>query len=341
MQQTSLLAHRHADLITHLTYDFYGERLATCSADQKIKLFHRSSEGTWDLETEWKAHDAPIIKLSFAHPSHGSLLASCSHDRTIRIWEEPSPSQVAQAKDGRWVERGVLTDAKGSVKAVEFGPSSPNYGLRLASIATDSYLRIHSSLDPSLNDWSLSHDIHIPSLLPSSPEESQADGASTNELAFGGWGLSWCKERWWGNIIAVFAGTSPVVKIIILDPTPTCVLRITPPSTSSLTSLSWAPSCGRSYHLLATGARDGTVRIWRVDPPESDGEPNGRKDEWKCECVGEFGRGGARVGMVDWNLAGTMLTTSDDDGVIRIFKPTYAKTWKLLGKLTAEEPEET
>jgi len=56
--------------------------------------------------------------------------------------------------------------------------------------------------------------------------------------------------------------------------------------------------------------------------------------------VGEFGKGGARVGMVDWNATGTTLTTSDDEGVIRIYKPTYAKTWKLLGKMTAEEPEE-
>ena len=51
------------------------------------------------------------------------------------------------------------------------------------------------------------------------------------------------------------------------------------------------------------------------------------------------------------------MTTSDDDGVIRVYKreyglstvsaldygqkliiATYAKTWKLLGKMTAEEP---
>lgn len=60
-----------------VVYDFYGERreplhrasaartiilnsvltwltVATCSADQRIKLFRRSNEGSWDLETEWK-----------------------------------------------------------------------------------------------------------------------------------------------------------------------------------------------------------------------------------------------------------------------------------------------
>lgn len=54
------------------------------------------------------------------------------------------------------------------------------------------------------------------------------------------------------------------------------------------------------------------------------------------------------------------MTTSDDEGVIRIYKresddgsavdvvswigadiiATYAKSWKLFGKMTAEEPEE-
>lgn len=35
----------------------------------------------------------------------------------------------------------------------------------------------------------------------------------------------------------------------------------------AVTSVAWAPSCGRSFHLVATGSRDGCVRVWRVRPP--------------------------------------------------------------------------
>lgn len=67
--------------------------------------------------------------------------------------------------------------------------------------------------------------------------------------------------------------------------------------------------------------------------------------EWRGQCTGEFGKGGARVGTVDvrlfppvlvpsphvvdpkltcvlsqWNAAGTMLSTTDDEGIIRIYK---------------------
>ncbi|OWT41628.1 nucleoporin SEH1 [Cryptococcus neoformans Bt1] len=395
-----------------LTYDYYGERLATCSADQRIKVFRKDEHGKWAEDANWKAHDAPILHLSFSHPIHGSLLASCSHDRTIRIWEEPSfststaaaaaaaaassssrsppafLSPASSASTSRaWLERGILTGPTGAIRSVQFGPPDPAHGLRVASIATDGYLRVHTSLDPSLNDWSEIVKVHVPSLPgPSSAPSDDATGATsssaavagltgtlamastagdsggtghhqnTSELATGGWGLSWCKERWWGPLIAVFAGTSPSLKLISLSPTPTCVLLLTPSSptasssTSSgptqhapLTCLAWAPNCGRNYHLLATGARDGTIRIWRVEPPGERGRvdydtPGEVVKEWRGQCTGEFGKGGARVGTVDWNATGTMLSTTDDEGIVRIYKPTYARSWSLLGSLAAEEP---
>jgi nucleoporin SEH1 len=123
--------------------------VATCSADQRIKIFHKSAEDTWEPEAEWKvswrshhvawqadkqAHDAPLLRLAFAHPLHGSLIASCSHDRTVRVWEEPSASTSnAGNRDGRWIEKGILTGAKGSVRSVEFAPPSPAFGLRVVS----------------------------------------------------------------------------------------------------------------------------------------------------------------------------------------------------------------
>lgn len=338
-----------------------------------------------------QAHDAPILHLSFSHPIHGSLLASCSHDRTIRIWEEPSttataaaaaaaasfsssrspptfPSATSASTSRAWLERGILTGPTGAIRSVQFGPPDPAFGLRVASIATDGYLRIHTSLDPSLNDWSEIVKVHVPSLpgpsssgpggasgddgtggTPSSSTggtglagtlalaSNTGDGGSsashhpnTSELATGGWGLSWCKERWWGPLIAVFAGTSPSIKLISLSPTPSCVLLLTPssPTTTStttaaatdtttttgsgsgptqyapLTCLAWAPNCGRNYHLLATGARDGTIRIWRVEPPGERGRVDYDTEgemvkEWRGQCTGEFGKGGARVGTVD------------------------------------------
>ncbi|XAO24238.1 hypothetical protein I312_103034 [Cryptococcus bacillisporus CA1280] len=421
MLQTDLLAPAHADLVTHLTYDYYGTRLATCSADQRIKIFRKDEGATAHVQ----AHDAPILHLSFSHPIHGSLLASCSHDRTIRIWEEPSttataaaaaaaaasssssrspptfPSSTSASISRAWLERGILTGPTGAIRSVQFGPPDPAFGLRVASIATDGYLRVHTSLDPSLNDWSEIVKVHVPSLpgpsasgpggasgddatggTPSSSTggtglagtlalaSNTGDGGSstshhpnTSELATGGWGLSWHFTFYQTHLPLPYpflcppphtffpyhptttttATTATAPALITTATTTTTAAGSGPTQYAPLTCLAWAPNCGRNYHLLATGARDGTIRIWRVEPP---GE-RGRVDydtagevvkEWRGQCTGEFGKGGARVGTVDWNAAGTMLSTTDDEGIIRIYKPTYARSWSLLGSLAAEEP---
>ena len=82
MLQTNLLNPGHADLVTRkllgaiylmelisrccvrvLRREVYVPTLlnldlliivATCSADQRIKIFHKSAEDTWEPEAEWK-----------------------------------------------------------------------------------------------------------------------------------------------------------------------------------------------------------------------------------------------------------------------------------------------
>ncbi|KAJ9123086.1 hypothetical protein QFC22_001276 [Naganishia vaughanmartiniae] len=430
MQQTTALPTHHADLVTDVAYDYYGERLATASADQKIKVWKKDPvKGTWDLEDEWKAHDAPILQLTWSHPEHSNLLASCSYDRSVRIWEEVSvPAASRNVSNGnltmgganhssalgkRWVECGLLMDARGSVRNIEFAPNA--FGLKLtnsrrdpfvqATISTDSYVRIYTCLSPTLSDWQLTTTVSLPSLQFSQaakshtnnvsaggnddatqPHQSSAAGGAggltlTNALsqssnstsstsnnsanapnpgkgneALGGWCLSWCKERWWGQVMAATSGHSGIIKIISLStPTPTAILILHPPpatatnsissngtpnsSTASqglgaqaITSLAWSPACGRSYHLIASGHRDGSVRIWKVWPPAigGDGVGNaGGADEqsgagWKADIAAEWGRGDVMVGKVEWNLTGSILSVASEDGKVRLFKGTFA-----------------
>lgn len=70
------------------------------------------------------------------------MLASGSFDRTVKIWEQATPSdgdgpQLNGAGPGpssasRWVERAMLVDAKGTVRAVEFAPH--HFGLKLVRV---------------------------------------------------------------------------------------------------------------------------------------------------------------------------------------------------------------
>ena len=84
-----------------------------------------------------QAHDAAVTKVSWAHPEFGTIIASSSFDRTVKVWEQTSYTDTDPQLNGasgsssssRWVERAVLVDAKSTVRAVEFSP--PSFGLKL------------------------------------------------------------------------------------------------------------------------------------------------------------------------------------------------------------------
>lgn len=88
-----------------------------------------------------QAHDAAISKVSWAHPEFGTILASASFDRTVKVWEQTSYVEAEQpqvngasggpSSSSRWTERAVLPEAKGTVRSVEFAPQ--HFGLKLVS----------------------------------------------------------------------------------------------------------------------------------------------------------------------------------------------------------------
>lgn len=120
-----------------------------------------------------------------------------------------------------------------------------------ASISTDNHLRIYECLEqPSLSTWQLAEEVDIHSLpstsSPSSvslafatPTQTSAtlEGASAslvaqalqqsqsqgpfvqnrpglgNREADGGWCISWCKDRYWGEILAAGCGIGGTVKV--------------------------------------------------------------------------------------------------------------------------------
>ncbi|KXN84492.1 Nucleoporin SEH1 [Leucoagaricus sp. SymC.cos] len=456
MLQTGLIQHAHDDLITDASYDFYGLRLATCSLDQRIKIWHLDeSSGSWHVQDEWKAHEAPVSKVAWAHPEFGSVIASCSFDRTSKIWEQAPPSALLDPQLGvagtggqtqpvtRWIERNIMAEGKGTVRDVAFAPHY--FGLKLATIASDNILRIYECIDQSsLTTWQLLQDIDVLNLPSSSTptfysrphtlalgtptqtfsstslgggaggldKTSYADHAQAlsqglaqnaainaandrarhgvgNREADGGWCLSWCKDRYWGEILAASAGTSSVVKIVqltpsrrhvtllALDPSPSnnpasgaagpanrpgsLSSHLNPAQTtitsqiqqqsqnpsssnlnkSSITSLSWAPSCGRSYHLIATGSRDGSVRIWKVLPGEETDAGNESEDpRWTVASVVKVEHKSA-VSRVEWNVTGTILSSAGNDGRVRLWKAGPDGEWKSAGSIGVEQAEES
>ena len=92
----------------------------------------------------------------------GNLLASCSEDRTICVWEEQQNVSTARGTDGRerWSRKVQLTDCKKPVNDVKFAPKQ--LGLKIAAACADGVVRIYDASDIfSLNYWQLQVQLYL------------------------------------------------------------------------------------------------------------------------------------------------------------------------------------
>jgi len=85
--------------------------------------------------------------------------------------------------------------------------------------------------------------------------------------------------------------------------------------------------------------------VWRLQPPALEGE-GGEGGEWTGQFEAELGaeessRGGAVSGVqVEWNLTGTVVSTTGAEGGVRLWKASYAGEWKLLARISTDEGDE-
>lgn len=137
---------KHEDIIHDIAFDYYGQRLATCSSDSTIKIWDLVGE-RWQCTAEWKAHAGSIWRVQWADPSFGQLFASCSFDRTVKIWEEASGSDRSQ-----WINKATLLDSHRSVQDIAFAPR--HLGFKLATCSQDGFVRLYEAIDvTNLSHW--------------------------------------------------------------------------------------------------------------------------------------------------------------------------------------------
>ncbi|KAI9098150.1 WD40-repeat-containing domain protein [Phlyctochytrium arcticum] len=340
MNEVTQFSAGHEDLIHDVAYDFYGTRLVTCSSDQKLKVWDMDEEtGKWILNDSWKGHDSSVLKVSWAHPEYGQVFASCSFDRTARIWEE----QEHEAKSGgrRWIEKAKLTDSKGTVQDLEFAPN--HLGLKLATSSSDGIVRIYEAMDVvQLSHWTLMDELEI---VAGSKEPD------------GHYCLSWSPSRFQPQMIVVGCGKENVAKIYRLDTSNKWqASEVLGGHADVVTDVAWAPNMGRSYQLIATASKDGHVRIFKLTDESSRqglsggaggwqgsasaplGGPMAKsKKKFRVEIVADFQDHGAEVWRVDWNITGTILSSSGDDGKVRLWKASFLDEWKCMSIISAEQ----
>lgn len=152
MNFTEARAH-HDDLIHDIAFDYYGKRFATCSSDKHIKVWaHDEENDTWNVTDISRAHQNSVWRLSWANPEYGQLVASCSEDGCICVWEEQDSMSVSETQ--RWIRKMKIKCSKKSVNDVKF--SHRSLGLKLGSVCADGFIRIYEAKNIfELSEWEL------------------------------------------------------------------------------------------------------------------------------------------------------------------------------------------
>lgn len=285
--------------------------MATCSSDQTIKVWEQNEKGQWIVSASWKAHSGSIWRLSWAHPEFGQVIASASFDRTASVWEEtigekPGPTSVPVK---RWIRKTNLVDSRTSVTDVKFGPK--NLGLMLATSSSDGIIRLYEAPDiMNLSQWTLQHEIvckvplsciswnpslfrlHAP-MIAAGSDISQSNEPKVFIFEYSEYNRKWTKTE----------------TICVTDP---------------VHDIAFAPNVGRSYHILAVASKD--VSIFNLKPivdqsgsTRFDVVPSAQFNDHYCT-----------VWRVTWNITGTMLASTGDDGYVRIWRMNYQKGWKCV-----------
>lgn len=334
----------HEDLVHDICYDFYGRYVATCSSDQHIKVFKLDKEtDEWQLTDSWKAHDSSIVSLDWASPEYGRIIVSVSYDKTIKLWEEDPDAPECSGR--RWIKLCTLNDATGPLYSVKFAPG--HLGLRLGAIGNDGILRIYDALEPSdLRTWTLTSEVKILQNLPTSNLQSD-------------FSLDWCPSRFSAEKIVV----SGLDQAFIYQRNKSGKLYLAGKLEGHkglIRSISWAPSIGRWYQLIATGCKDGKVRIFKITEKlndinnENDTINSKSTDQMKIdsninssskleiisylniELLSEHSDHGNEVWSVSWNLTGTILSSCGDDGKIRLWKSSFSNEFKCMSVISTQ-----
>ena len=213
--------------------------LASGSEDTTLKIWD------WELgelERTLKGHTKAVLDCDFGGPRGGTLLASCSSDLSVKLWDPSDDYKNIRTLPGH----------DHSVSAVRFIPSgvagAPASGNLLASAARDKTIRI----------WDVTTGYCVKTL------QGHSDWVRDVFPSFDGrWLLSCGNDqvaRLWdtssGETKSTFMGHEHVIECCTFAPV-TSYGHL-----ASMAGLKKPPPPSSSGEFLATGSRDKSIKIW-------------------------------------------------------------------------------
>eukprot|EP00049_Salpingoeca_infusionum_P007852 m.126848 g.126848 ORF g.126848 m.126848 type:complete len:334 (-) comp13844_c0_seq8:1235-2236(-) len=306
----------HKDWMNDVAFNYYGTQFATCGGDHEIHIW-RQQNSSWQQTSTLRQHQQAVLRVVWAHPEYGNVIASCSLDKYVMIWEE----RVDPVEGAKWEQKAKLAESSTPVTDVAFVPHSLRLdALLLAAASEDGVVRFYLAHDVmNLTSWIAKTEIRI---------KAPAQGSHRPCI-------SWSTARSLPPLIAIGTRRNPKESVQIWKFDPAGRNHELYHSMSDLEDVydvAFAPSMGRSSLLLAVACARGSIRLFEISALP--GEPT-KTDVREVSMQRDTLSGpteNLQVTRVSWNVTGTILATSIaglelPTGQHILWQPTTSGTW--------------
>lgn len=231
-------------------------------------------DGEWQLTDTWRAHDAEIRDASWNGPFTGQHIGSVGEDMKCKIWQEDVTQPPNSGRRFRSIFR-MTAPYRHPFVSIDFR----NIDLEswLAVITRDGFLMVMEPVSPdTLADWQPLDQFRV-CTAPQRGEETSFKVQFHHDPTDITHSVLPSSDR---KSLSLVVAAMDSVKVYRTDASRRFYHAIELSSHGGLVrDISWANGSVRGYDLIASGCKDGFIRIFEIYTSAADNEPHGSNGE--------------------------------------------------------------